>query len=593
MRPNLFLYFSAFIVSLVAFPFEASAQQTAADQVPANCVDWKTYTDTVWVDQDVTENRVVSETSYDTKEVTKSRPRWISEDHERTITEEKPVQQTSEKVITETVCKPVTTTKMRVKSRVEETVEEVTEMRDETYTVRKPVTETYLEKKEVTVRKPVTQRTIERENVTVFRPEQTTQTQLVPGTLLVPNAADTRRRVRYLPRGYYNDPATGQTAYRRRGLHWVLEPSQAAVPVVVPQQQSSVTMVPETLVREKPVETTTFVEETEFREVPVKVERMVEETRTRKVPYTVRVPKRKIIEEQIPYTETTYVEETVTKRVPVTETVMKKVTRTEPVTRIRETWEDYTETVRVPKTTTKRVPYVAKYRVPYLVQIRVPVDANGNPVARGQEVPGTHRLHPGWRNMITKVGTATETSARSAASSVMDKPTRASAGTSDGQVSVFSNSPMTDPKNVPDVLGPAPTKLRFPDRSQMETTTRLKPIVRASAKPVVTGPEETEASIELNERINERFTNLGIEPVEPEVSANNSVETVETSARKIAAPTEAPAKAAFQPEDLSFEVDVPPDAQPPVNPATAPSVEEATGVTIEPDDVKLSRPNRS
>lgn len=586
MLPTRLFCLTAIVAALTTT--NLSAQQTSPD-----CVQWKKYTDTVWISQDVTENRLVSETSYETKEVTKSRPRWISEERERTITEEKPVKQTRDKIVTRKVRKPVTTTKTRTRTRVEESFDEVTEMRDETYTVRKPVSETIIKKEEVLVRKPVTQRTIEKQAVTLYRPEETTQTTFVPGTLLVPGQTASRSRVRWLPRGYYGDPNSGRTEWRRSGLHWVNEPvyGQSAVPVAVPQQNSSVTLVPETIVREKPVEKTTFVNRYETREVPVEVNRMVEETRTRKVPYTVRVPKRKVIEEEIPYTETTYVEETITERVPVTETVMKTVKRTVPYTQIRETWQDYTETVRVPKTTTKRVPYVAKYRVPYLVEVRVPLDANGQPVARGQQIPGTHRLHPAWRNMITKVKheTATEKiSETSAPKSIFEKPDYNAAQ------SILSKDVAEQEVAEPKPLGEAPKNLRFPksvDANTEKSITSLKPIARTTAEPVSADPKETEASVELGKRIEERFSNLGLQSPEPKKAIEN-VQTVETSASIITEEVEIPeppAKATFQPEALSFEIEVPESAQPPVGIETPPSVDGASDATIEPDDVDLSR----
>ena len=592
MRRKISLKFVVAAVLICGITSPATAQE-----MPPGCVEWKTYTDTVWVEQDITENRVIHETSYETKEVTKSRPRWISEELERTVTEEKPVQQTSERVVTRTVRKPVTTTKTRIKTRVQESYEDVTEMRDETYTVRKPVTETVMERKDVLVRKPVTQRIIEKEPVTVYRPQETTQTTMVPGTLLVPGGAtaNARPRMRWLQRGYYSDPYSGQPVWRRTGLHWVDEsrPTQAAVPVVVPQQQSSVSLVPETVVREKPVDVTRYVDEYETREVPVEVQRMVEETRTRRVPYTVRVPKRKVIEEEIPYTETTYVDETISERVPVTETVMKTVTRREPYTRIRETWEDYTETVRVPKTTTKRVPYVSKYRVPYLVQVRVPCDAAGRPVARGQQVPGTHRLHPAWKSMMTKVAGATETAGTTSETSVYERSSRRSPARFDipgGVEAPASATSVLAAEPKAEALGEAP-KVRFPNdrkRAINETSARMKTIRKPKVEPVVTGPEETEASKALSKRIEERFLKLGITPkTDPE---SESVEIAETSATgndTEASERPAPATVDFEPEALSIDVEVPPAAG-----ATSPDAEAQDDDTIEAD-VDLSRPTRS
>lgn len=603
MRRNMFPKLILAVALLPSMLLSADAQEK-----PPGCVQWKSYTDTIWVEQDITENRVINETTYETKEVTKSRPRWVSEELERTVTEEKPVKRTSERIVTRKVTKPVTTRKTRIKTRVEESFDYVTEMREESYTVRKPVTETVFEKKEVRVRKPVTKRIVKKEESTVFRPQETTQTTLVPGTLLVQGySGSSRPRIRWLSRGYYGDPVSGQTVWRRPGLHWVDEPQygQAAVPVVVPQQQSSTTLVPETIVEEKPVEVTTYVDEFETREVPVEVERFVTETRTRKVPYTVRVPKRKVIEEEIPYTETTYVDETITERIPYTETIMKKVTRKEPYTKIKESWETYTETERVPKTTTKRVPYVAKYRVPYYVEVRVPCDANGRPVARGQQVPGSHRLHPAWKKMMTKVVGATE-----------------SVKTDEMSVFVKGNSSSPARFNVPDAvdvpesaasvltgqtknesteLGDAPN-LNFSgirDFGKRETVRTMKPIPKAIVEPVVALPTETEASKQLSKEIDENFRALGIVSAEekPEVESVQSQETSGTSGaeyRKMDVDPE-PAAADFKPEPLTIDVEVPPSAAQPTstpNDADEVDAENPDDDTIE-QDVDVSRPGRS
>ncbi|WP_210421385.1 hypothetical protein [Mariniblastus fucicola] len=592
-----------FLFSVAALPTMLTCAH--AQSTPAGCVQWKTYTDTVWVEQPVTENRVVSETSYEVKEITKSRPRWISEQRERTVTEEKPVEQTSERIVTRTVRKPVTTTKSRIKTRVEESYEDVTEMRDETYTVRKPVVETVIEKKEVRVRKPVTRRVVEKENVTVYRPVETTETKMVPGALVVPGyTGGARTRMKWLPRGYYGDPYTGQPVWRRPGLHWVNEPNygQNAVPVVVPQQQSTVNLVPQTIVEEKPVDVTTYVDEYETLETPVTRERIVEETRTRKVPYTVRIPKRKIIEEEIPYTETTYVDETITERVPYTETVMKTVTRREPYTQIKESWEDYTETIRVPKTTTKRVPYVTTYRVPYKVEVRVPCDANGRPVARGQQVPGTHRLHPAWESMMTKVVGADsirETSERSG-TSVLDRgdsPARFDVPGSVEAPASASSVMASEVRSEREPLGEAPQNLQFENRSNpvslSETSRRLKTIGQPKAEPTVAQPPETEASKEMARRIKERFRKLGI-GTDTETASPESVETVETSAdesaRDLKVDLPPPARATFQPEPLTVDVDVPAAASQPA--IEEPDAENSDDDTIE-RDVKLSRPSRT
>ena len=581
--------FQKILLALIIAP--ATLSCVDAQEKPVDCVTWKTYTDTVWVEQDITENRVINETTYETKEVTKSRPRYISEKLERTITEEKPVEKTSERTVTRTVRKPVTTRKSRIKTRVEESFEDVTEMREETYTVRKPVTETVMEKKQVLVRKPVTRRSVKKENVTVYRPQESTQTNLIQGTLVVPGQPYTSRpRARWLQRGYYTDPQTGQQVWRRSGLHWVDQPSQQAVPVVIPQQSRSVSLVPQTIVEEKPVEETTFVDEYETREVPVEVERVVEETRTRKVPYTVRVPKRKVIKEEIPYTETTYVDETITEKVPYTETVMQTVTRKEPYTRIKNTWEDYTEKIRIPKTTTKRVPYVAKYRVPYLVEVRVPLDEHGRPVARGQQVSGTHRPHPNWRKMMTKVAGAKESIKTTTETSVLEKkksdtrPALFNIPESDAVEEIEQSVMVSKTETKSPTLAEAPKNLKF-----TESTTRMKPIVRADAPPAVIEPQETEASKALRKRIEDRFRNLGLKPSAQNEEPEN-VETAETAVRVFEGYPPEPAKMEFKPEPLQLNVDVPPGATQPGT-LVLPAAETEVDDTIE-RPVDLSRPNR-
>lgn len=581
MRHNMLHKFS--LVAVATLCLSLATQSHAQTQKPEDCVQWKTYTDTMWVEQDVTENRVINETSYETKEVTKSRPRWVSEERERTITEEKPVTTTSERTVTRTVQKPVTTTKTRIKSRVIESFKDVTEMREETYTVRKPVVETIMRDEEVRVRRPVTRQIIKKEEVTVLRPKQSTETAVVPGTLVVPTQGASRPRPRWLRPGYYSDPFSGQPVWRRRGLHWVEEPQvgQSAIPVAIPQQRTTTTLVPETIVNEKPVEVTSFVDEFETRKVPVEVERMVEETRTRKVPVTVRIPKRRTIEEEIPYTETTYVDETITETVPYTETVLKKVTRKEPYTVMKESWQDYTETVRIPKTVSRRVPYVAKYRVPYLVEVRVPLDAAGRPVARGQQVAGSHRLHPAWKKMMTKVTEPREAVREVVETSVLEK--------NKADAAKFDVSGATDESAGKDL--PPPPKVKFsggyPPKSGVSN---LKPIKRTiKVAPAPPQPEESEASKALAKSIEQRFINLGLKPAK-EV-AEESVETLETSRTEAdsspALDLENTAKVDFAPKSLSIEVEVPP-----IFTAPEPAAKKQDDDTIE-HDVDLKRPDRS
>ena len=594
--------FKTTLAATVAIGVFASIAQ-AQSQLPDGCTQWKTYTDTIWLQQEVTENRLVQETSYESKEVTKSRPRWISKQKERIVTTRKPVTQTSEKVVSRTVRKPVTTTKTRIEKRIEESWEDVTEMRDETYVVKKPVVETVYEQQQVRVRKPVTRRKVEREEVTVLRPRETTQTTLVPGTLVLPGTQpySARPRPRWLQRGYYADPVTGQQVWRRTGLHWVNEPryGQTTVPVVVPQEQTSTTLVPETLVRETPVEETTYIDEYETRKVPVEVERLVTETRTRKVPVTVRVPKRATVEYEVPYSETTYVDETITERIPVEETVMQTVTRREPYTELEATWNDYTETVRVPKTTTKRVPYVSTYRVPYLVEVRVPCDAVGRPIGRGQEVDGTHRLHPNWRSMMTKVDGVTESvsSRRETGSrrsilenATFDIPDARSVRSRDADTSPSIGESVLD---TSESLGDPPQDLDFSNGSTRTETSLLRPIPKAKSTPTESGgPVETEESKRNRREIEERFRRLGLSVDSSDITdpPQEEVPTRETSSPTSSNVDEEPARVNFSGEPISIDVDLPPNAESVAE--TDADAENSDDDTIERKDVDLSRPGR-
>lgn len=605
----------AFITVVAILGCAVSASTALAQnlpQLPEGCVSWKTYTKTVYVTQPIKENRTVNETSIETEEIEKYRTVWKTREMERTVTEEKPVTRTRERIERTVVRKPVTTTKYRTKTRVEESYEDVTEMREETYTVRKPVIETTMREEEIVTRRPVTRRRIESRDVTAYVPQTTTQTQLAPATVGVPITA-ARPRPRWLAPGYYTDPVTGQSVYRRRGLHWVNEPAYAPATVLVPQTTSGTTLVPETFTREVPVEETTYVEQYETRKVPVERERIVEETRTRKVPVTVRVPQRRIIEEEIPYTETTYVDEVIEQTIPVTETVMQTVTKREPYTRMTSEWVPYVETVKVPKTVAKRVQYVSTYRVPYLVQMRVAVDAFDRPVGVAKEVAGSQKLHPNWRSLMTKVEDSETVRAPSrmttetgydAGSSVLDRSVSAnkrpatfdvpdSAASIMGAVneevvgSVNSETLAMRPKQP---LGPPP-ELDFPEtntKTFRDTAKRLQPIQRPAAQQVEEKEPESELARKMRERVNENLRRVGLTVADGPEAADSESSPAGTG--KTLVPTAAEVKEPPQFEPTPITVDV--DSVPPPRRSARPSFENEVDDTIE-RDVDVSRPDRS
>jgi len=166
-----------------------SGSQTNAQE---ECEKYHRWDRTVFVTQPITENRLVEETSFETVKETKYLTVRQSEDRERTVIEEKPVTRTSERVQRTVVPKKITETKYRTVRRVENSFEDVTEMREEKYTVRKPVTETTIREEKVTVRKPITETQVKKEQITTLKPKSFRQTAQVPGTLLVPGVTGSR-----------------------------------------------------------------------------------------------------------------------------------------------------------------------------------------------------------------------------------------------------------------------------------------------------------------------------------------------------------------------------------------------------------------
>ena len=460
--------------------------QTLASSVSAQS-EWTSYQlvpQTVYVKEPVTRTRWVEETVYEKQKVTSYKPIWQTEKRERTRTYRKPIKKTSLREERTIVRKPVRETKYRER-RVEETSYElITEMREEQYTVRKPVVETQMRDEQVTIRKKVTEDMIEVQNVLTYRPVTVPQQQLVPIDVTVnqqltvtdPNA---RPRMRWLPPGNYIDPQTGQSVYRRRGLHWVqpeldLEVA-SSVPMLAIQETEATTYVPETIQRRRPVEITRYVDSVETRKVPVTVERMVEETQTRKVPVTVKKPITKVTIEKIPYTETRYVEEVVVQKVPIVETEYEEVTEVEPYEVEVARWVTVTQDVEVPKVIRRRVDYETTEEVRKTVMMKVPIDACGVPI--GPAVP------------------------------LYDDPTSKPATVSSGSSSAWSTdfgtatrnfSPVESAPQETEVLKPSETseqpaaEIRYPGQWNRENS---EPLSESSGRKSILVPETSEPSV--------------------------------------------------------------------------------------------------
>jgi len=303
------------------------------------------------IDEPVKKRRWVEKKTFETDLETRQKQVIQTEKRQRVHITQKPVTETKYRIEKVTRQKPVTIEKFRERQTKHTTYKTVSGFRDETRTVREPVIETEMRTERVTVKKPVTKELIEVQKTTTMKPviKKETQYDTLPGQTLYSVLPDVsaRSQARFLRRGYYTDPATGLSVYRRGGLHWV-QPN-TAVPVgqtpatTIPREVERTTFEPEVVETRRPISVTRMVEETVEREVPVEVKKYVEREVTRKVPYEYKMPVDKIVVEKIPYTETVYEEEVTERRVPYTVTRMQEV----------RTVEDYE--VEVPRYVTETV----------------------------------------------------------------------------------------------------------------------------------------------------------------------------------------------------------------------------------------------
>ncbi|MEM9942988.1 MAG: hypothetical protein AAF939_15600 [Planctomycetota bacterium] len=350
---------------------------------------------TVYEKEPVTATRWIDETVMEKKRITVEKPVIQTETRQREIVTYRPIQRTSEREVTSLEQRPVTRTKYRQR-RVEETVmAEETRYREERVPVQKRIVETEMREEKVVVKKPITEELIEVKRTTTYKPTFKQASGWTPGTALVPANTGSRYRLQRLDSGYYTDPNTGATVFRRRGLHWVAPRTAAvAVPALVPATGETIDYIPETTVERKPVEVTRMVERVETRKVPVEVEKTVQTYEVRKVPYTVKVPKTKVTYEDVPYTETTYEDYEVTRKVPFTETITQKVVEREPYQVDVQRWVPMTEEVEVPRTVRRKVEMQYERQVPRTVTMRVPLDQCGIPVGPPERVERTLEAEP-------------------------------------------------------------------------------------------------------------------------------------------------------------------------------------------------------
>ena len=428
----------ALVVSAVlAIPSEAIAQSSTTT--------WKTWDQTFTRDEPVTEycweEKEVIETSYRKKMV----PVYQTETVEKKSISYRPVKKTSERVEHYKELEPVTVTKYRQREVQETKYDTVTEMREEKYISKRPVTETVMRDKQFNVREKVTEKGVQYRDVTTYKPTTVAETTLVPSNVLVAgNVPVDRPRAQWLRPGYYTDPATGLTAWKRRGLHWATPsaPAAALVPALVPQISASTAYVPEISRKAEPVEISRYVDRVETRKVPVEVQRIEETVETRKVPVEVKRPRQVTRVEKIPYTETTYREIQRTRRVPVVEETMQKVETIEPVEKTTAKWVEKQEAIETPKIVRRKVAYTRTKKVPYTIKMRVRIDSYGNSIGKPEPADPEWRA---WMKAMEKKGlptlTKTEESAESL-KSVMEEPKF-------DKSSIYYTDPSFKPLNAP------------------------------------------------------------------------------------------------------------------------------------------------
>lgn len=374
---------NSFSFTYVCICFLTVSLSTFPSFAQEDCDCYRMVPQTVYEQRPITVSRVVNETVFKTEKVTAYKPVWTTEKRERVRVSHKPITKTSEREETFRVFRPVIETKYREREVTETSYETTTEVREEKYRVRKPVTEVEYREQQVRVRKPVTERFMKTENITTYKPINIREAALVPGVeyenrwVLDP----VTRRLRWLPRGYYLHPTTGEAFYKRPGLHWVGDQrarvQTTARPTLNLKEFDRTAYVPETQQRQTPVDITKYVDEVQTRKYPVQVQRMQDEMHVVKVPYKVHRPVTRTKTQKIPYEEVTYKMEEHVRKVPMTEVTWERVEEVTPYEVQVCRWVSETKEIKVPKTVQRTQDYQITETFSRQSMLRVPVNSKG------------------------------------------------------------------------------------------------------------------------------------------------------------------------------------------------------------------------
>jgi YTV len=410
---KMFLYSKVPVITAAVLLLYSGADLSAQQA----CVQYRFMPQTVYELQKVPVWKDVAETSYRNERVTSYKPVWTTERRENRYTVLKPVDETSYREQRQTVLKPVRKTSYRDETVNETTYETVTEMREEQVYEDVPVQETSYREEQVIVRKPVTETRWQSENVTVYRPMTVNETQYVPGVSAVQGwgvaQAPASTSLEWQRRGYTYNPLTGQFVWQRPGFHWVanpgaqvLIPQASLVPTLTPQTVQRTSLVPETIVQQKPVTVTSYVDEVTTRKVPVETLTTQRRVTTRKVPVQVQRPVTRQITRKVPVEETEYVSQEVVERIPVVTRRFDRVEKVEPYDVSVCRWEAVEVEQQTPVVTTRRVQTEASRWVARTVMVYVPVDMFGNPLPGYTSV---RYIQPLPETTVTAMPTISET----------------------------------------------------------------------------------------------------------------------------------------------------------------------------------------
>lgn len=240
-------------------------------------------------------------------------------------------------------------------------------MEQQQHTVRRAVQDTVYQDQLYTTYSPVTSYY----NQTVDVGGYVTQWAYYPGTA--------RTNLRWVPRGYAVDQATGAPFWHRAGLRWVptqtpgvAVPTTAYMPNYQTQQVPVTSYQPQVVAQKVPVNVTRYVDDLVTTEKPVTYTRYEQVEEVREYPVQVQKPRVERKVRKIPIVETRMEREEYVR--PVTYQVQKMVTEDiveEYDVQVQHIKHEVRK-IQVPKTVSNWVEYQTYKLVPKTVMVRVP-----------------------------------------------------------------------------------------------------------------------------------------------------------------------------------------------------------------------------